>query len=451
MDNNDLVSNSLAGKQTGGDKMIFDLQRENTDPVEQNKRKRSESGDMVAAPNDLVKGTPGSFNGNMRVQDIPSNEPGDISFQDVSVFTTPRTEEEERTMDGLQVQVVQPRKRQFANRTKTGCITCRRRKKKCDEGKPECTNCKRGGFNCEGYTNKVDWSGKSGAAAKSNIVSKQGGPIRASVMAARDSSEITPFPTLQTPDDKVTPRSLDHPSLQRQAFGESEGNSTIAAEEKERSEKDKMLSQQLYYPFAPDLLAERELCKAACWRFNNAATNPNLGISKVEQGRLLLEVLRPGRNWEPAPAVAGGYMADGYSSDLVDVIIEAPFTCSYGYNIRIGKGVHIHMGCTIEDANLVTVKDGALLSPYVRILCAVYPMDPRRRKDAKGNEIAKPVTIKEDCWLGGNVTVIGGVTIGQGAVVGAGSVVTMDIPPFTFAAGNPAGIVRGIYTSGVEL
>ena len=30
------------------------------------------------------------------------------------------------------------RKRQFANRVKTGCVTCRRRKKKCDEGKPEC-------------------------------------------------------------------------------------------------------------------------------------------------------------------------------------------------------------------------------------------------------------------------------------------------------------------------
>lgn len=27
---------------------------------------------------------------------------------------------------------------QFANRTKTGCGTCRRRKKKCDEAKPEC-------------------------------------------------------------------------------------------------------------------------------------------------------------------------------------------------------------------------------------------------------------------------------------------------------------------------
>ena len=38
--------------------------------------------------------------------------------------------------------VVQPdpkkRKRNFSNRTKTGCMTCRKRKKKCDESKPEC-------------------------------------------------------------------------------------------------------------------------------------------------------------------------------------------------------------------------------------------------------------------------------------------------------------------------
>ena len=31
------------------------------------------------------------------------------------------------------------RKRQFSNRTKTGCLTCRRRKKKCDERHPKCT------------------------------------------------------------------------------------------------------------------------------------------------------------------------------------------------------------------------------------------------------------------------------------------------------------------------
>ncbi|ATY62767.1 C6 zinc finger domain-containing [Cordyceps militaris] len=43
------------------------------------------------------------------------------------------------------------RKRNFSNRTKTGCLTCRRRKKKCDEAKPECNNCIKGAFVCAGY------------------------------------------------------------------------------------------------------------------------------------------------------------------------------------------------------------------------------------------------------------------------------------------------------------
>ena len=46
------------------------------------------------------------------------------------------------TPDGRRDAVVQSdpkkRKRNFSNRTKTGCLTCRKRKKKCDETKPEC-------------------------------------------------------------------------------------------------------------------------------------------------------------------------------------------------------------------------------------------------------------------------------------------------------------------------
>ncbi|KAI0116546.1 hypothetical protein GGR51DRAFT_501709 [Nemania sp. FL0031] len=38
--------------------------------------------------------------------------------------------------------------------TETGCLTCQKRKKKCDESKPECTNCVRGGFVCYGYPNQ---------------------------------------------------------------------------------------------------------------------------------------------------------------------------------------------------------------------------------------------------------------------------------------------------------
>ncbi|KAF3490954.1 uncharacterized protein GIQ15_00471 [Arthroderma uncinatum] len=46
-------------------------------------------------------------------------------------------------------------------RSKTGCITCRRRKKKCDETKPACLNCQKNAVVCEGYPVKEVWkSGK---------------------------------------------------------------------------------------------------------------------------------------------------------------------------------------------------------------------------------------------------------------------------------------------------
>lgn len=43
----------------------------------------------------------------------------------------------EQRRDGV-IQSDKKRKRNFSNRTKTGCLTCRKRKKKCDEAKPEC-------------------------------------------------------------------------------------------------------------------------------------------------------------------------------------------------------------------------------------------------------------------------------------------------------------------------
>lgn len=45
-------------------------------------------------------------------------------------------------------------------RSKTGCITCRKRKKKCDEAKPRCMNCEKNAVMCEGYHEKQLW--KSG-------------------------------------------------------------------------------------------------------------------------------------------------------------------------------------------------------------------------------------------------------------------------------------------------
>ncbi|EHK43093.1 hypothetical protein TRIATDRAFT_34316 [Trichoderma atroviride IMI 206040] len=40
-------------------------------------------------------------------------------------------------------------------RTKTGCLTCRRRRIKCDEGRPICNNCIKSRRDCEGYSQRV--------------------------------------------------------------------------------------------------------------------------------------------------------------------------------------------------------------------------------------------------------------------------------------------------------
>ncbi|CRK37154.1 hypothetical protein BN1708_007344, partial [Verticillium longisporum] len=66
------------------------------------------------------------------------------------------------------------RKRNFSNRTKTGCLTCRKRKKKCDEQKPECINCIRGGFLCAGYPpqRSTGWQKPDNKAAAVPLESK---------------------------------------------------------------------------------------------------------------------------------------------------------------------------------------------------------------------------------------------------------------------------------------
>jgi hypothetical protein len=41
-----------------------------------------------------------------------------------------------------------PRQRKFAPRSKTGCLSCRTRRKRCDAGRPQCENCLRLNLTC---------------------------------------------------------------------------------------------------------------------------------------------------------------------------------------------------------------------------------------------------------------------------------------------------------------
>jgi hypothetical protein len=44
-----------------------------------------------------------------------------------------------------------PRVRAWKPKTRTGCSTCKQRRVKCDEARPHCSRCLKGGFRCDGY------------------------------------------------------------------------------------------------------------------------------------------------------------------------------------------------------------------------------------------------------------------------------------------------------------
>ena len=80
------------------------------------------------------------------------------------------------------------------------------------------------------------------------------------------------------------------------------------------------------------------------------------------------------------------------------------------------------------------------MAPAVQVYAATHPLDPKLR--AAGLELAYPIRIGNNVWIGGGAIILPGVTIGDGAVIGAGSVVRSDVPAASLAVGNPARIVR---------
>jgi acetyltransferase-like isoleucine patch superfamily enzyme len=97
---------------------------------------------------------------------------------------------------------------------------------------------------------------------------------------------------------------------------------------------------------------------------------------------------------------------------------------------------------TILDCALVTIGDRVLFGPNVSIYTATHETDIQSRRD--NIEYAKPITIGNDCWIGGNVVVLPGVNIGKGCTIGSGSVVTKDIPDWSVAVGSPARVIKKV-------
>ena len=177
-----------------------------------------------------------------------------------------------------------------------------------------------------------------------------------------------------------------------------------------RSAREKMTAGEWYSFWDDELAALRERAQEAMFEHNT---------------------LPPGKRGNIAPALAAILGGVGKTCR-----IEQPFHCSYGVNIFLADGAYMNFGCVILDQGRVSIGRNAMIGPRVQIYTVEHHKDPGPRND--GMEIARPVTIGDNVWIGGGAIILGGITIGDGAIVAAGAVVTRDVAARTTVAGNPA-------------
>lgn len=125
-----------------------------------------------------------------------------------------------------------------------------------------------------------------------------------------------------------------------------------------------------------------------------------------------------------------------------NVVVTAPFYCDYGVNISVDENFYTNHNVTILDGAKVTFGDNVFIAPDCVFSTAGHPIDTEQRN--LGLEIALPITVGDNVWIGTNVSVLPGVTIGSNVVIGAGSVVNRNIPDGVIAAGNPCRVIRKI-------
>ena len=194
------------------------------------------------------------------------------------------------------------------------------------------------------------------------------------------------------------------------------GAKTFMVEEVERS---RMLRNSRYNHFDPTLENDRQRCDRALARYN-AACSIDSGMDAEEARTMLWKVFDPSSDRThkfDAPPRQVGTLSYG-------VRIEAPFMCTYGYNLKVMKDVYIGKGTTIDDSGKVEIGARAWIGPNVTILttdCSKEAMVDR--KGAAGTWIARNVYIESEVVIGPNALIYPGIRLGRGSTVEPGAIV----------------------------
>jgi acetyltransferase-like isoleucine patch superfamily enzyme len=118
--------------------------------------------------------------------------------------------------------------------------------------------------------------------------------------------------------------------------------------------------------------------------------------------------------------------------------------CNVCAHTLIEGGVTIGNSCTIKSG--VFLWDGVTLGNNVFVGPNATFTNDLMPRSKQYPEAFSATLVEEGVSIGANATILAGITIGRNAMVGAGAVVVKDVPPNAVVVGNPAQIIRFIYT-----
>jgi maltose O-acetyltransferase len=152
------------------------------------------------------------------------------------------------------------------------------------------------------------------------------------------------------------------------------------------------------------------------------------------------------------PLVLRGLGKISFGDKVSFGIVNSPrFLSSYAFiesrlssaNVTIGNNVSISNDFSIESEYSVTIQDNVVIGFNCNISDSnFHDLNPNKRDQSDPNP--KAVLIKNNTFIGNNVSVLKGVTLGNNVIVGANSVVTKSFPDNVIIAGNPAKIINTV-------
>ena len=165
-------------------------------------------------------------------------------------------------------------------------------------------------------------------------------------------------------------------------------------------------------PEYAEAIAEMTRCGEICFSINTTEPVP-------ERIRPLEEEL-----------FGGGLDATSY--------LMPPLQIDFARQMKIGRGVFVNHSLTCMAAGGITIDDGVMIGPNVRIVTDNHDFENRMVLRCK------PVHIGAKAWIGVGAIILPGVTIGENAIVAAGAIVTKDVAPNSIVGGNPAKFIKNI-------